>query len=80
MLSQLTKVTRPSIKQHVGLGHSRRTMRRSEGRVGPRAEAAAFGRIRPHLVGTRPLAAGELEPFQAARRNARAAFSFNIGG
>ena len=27
----------------VGLGHSRRTMRRSEGRVGPRAEAAAFG-------------------------------------
>ena len=35
--------TLPSIKQHVGLGHSRRTMRRSEGRVGPRAEAAAFG-------------------------------------
>jgi hypothetical protein len=49
--------TRPSIKQHVGLGHSRRTMRRSEGRVGPRAEAAAFG-------GHAPLAAGgEVEPF-----------------
>jgi hypothetical protein len=40
-----------------GLGHLRRPMRRSEGRVGPRAEAAAFG-------GHAPLAAGgDVEPF-----------------
>jgi hypothetical protein len=50
MLSQLTKVTRPSIKQHVGLGHSRRTMRRSEGRGW---SSRRSGRIRPHLVATR---------------------------
>jgi len=49
MLSQLTKVTHPPFDQATcGLGHSRRPMRRSEGRVGPRAEAAA-----PHLVATR---------------------------
>src|SRR5450631_53614 len=45
--------TRPSIKQYVGLGHSRRTMRRSEGRVGPRAEAAAFGGHAPLAAAAR---------------------------
>jgi len=46
----------PSIKQHAELGHSRRTMRRSEeGFI--LAEAAAFGGHVPHATG------GEVEPF-----------------
>jgi hypothetical protein len=45
----------PSIKQHAELGHSRRTMRRSEeGFI--LAEAAAFGDHVPHATG------GEVEP------------------